>query len=94
MILLFILLDRKIIKERAISTVADFLLANMAIFFVPASVAIMQNYSAISSILWKFALIIVISTIFTFFISSKSVSLVIYLQEKNKLKKDKKNATN
>lgn len=94
MILLFILLDKKIIKERAISTVADFLLANMAIFFVPASVAIMQNYSAISSILWKFALIIVISTIFTFFISSKSVSLVIYLQEKNKLKKDKKNATN
>ncbi|MGH4037698.1 MAG: CidA/LrgA family protein [Sphaerochaeta sp.] len=94
MIILFILLDKNIIKERSISTVGDFLLSNMAIFFIPASVAIMKNYSAIASILWKFALIIVISTIFTFFISSKSVSLVIYLQEKKQFKKDKKNATN
>jgi holin-like protein len=82
LILLFILLDKNVLREKSINVVGDFLLANMGLFFIPSAVGIMTNYQAISSILLKFALIIIISTVFTFFVSSKTVSFVIYLQEK------------
>ena len=39
MIILFLLLQFKIMKEETIKDVADFLLGNMAIFFVPAGVS-------------------------------------------------------
>lgn len=90
LILLFILLDKNILKEKSVNLVGDFLLANMGLFFIPSAVGIMNNYQAISSILLKFSLIIVFSTVFTFFISSKTVSLVIFLQEIRKTKKEKK----
>lgn len=82
LILLFILLDKNIIREKSINVVGDFLLANMGLFFIPSAVGIMTNYQAISSILFKFILIIIISTVFTFFVASKTVSFVIYIQEK------------
>lgn len=87
LILLFILLDRNVLREKSINVVGDFLLANMGLFFIPSAVGIMTNYQAISTILLKFALIIIISTVFTFFVSSKTVSFVIYLQEKYRAKK-------
>lgn len=82
LILLFILLDKNIIREKSINVVGDFLLANMGLFFIPSAVGIMTNYQAISSILFKFILIIIMSTVFTFFVASKTVSFVIYIQEK------------
>ena len=88
--LLFVLLDKNILREKSINVVGDYLLTNMGLFFIPSAIGIMTNYHAISSIFLKFVLIIVVSTIFTFFVSSKTVSLVIYLQEKHKLSKKEK----
>jgi holin-like protein len=91
LILLFFLLEKNIIREKSINIVGDFLLTNMGLFFIPSAIGIMTNYKAISSIFFKFTLIIVFSTIFTFFVSSKTVTLVIYLQKKYRTsKKDKK----
>jgi holin-like protein len=90
LVLLFILLDKKILREKSISIVGDFLLSNMGLFFIPSTIGIMTNYHAISSIFLKFILIIIFSTLFTFFVSSKTVTLVIYLQEKYKSAKEGK----
>lgn len=90
LVLLFILLDKNIIKEKSINVVGDFLLSNMGLFFIPSTIGIMTNYHEISSILLKFMLIIIFSTLFTFFVSSKTVTLVIYLQEKHETAKEAK----
>ena len=44
MIILFLLLQFKILKEDAIKDVTDFLLNNMAIFFVPAGVSLINSF--------------------------------------------------
>ncbi|MBK5201850.1 MAG: CidA/LrgA family protein [Spirochaetaceae bacterium] len=90
LILLFILLTTNILREKAISTVSDFLLINMALFFVPAGVGIIDHFNDISSIIGKFAIIITISTILTFFCASKSVTFVIYCCEKANQRKENK----
>jgi len=86
MIMLCALLMSGLLKEESIKNVADFLLINMGLFFIPAGVGILEKYTDISSMLWKFLLIIILSTCFTFFCASQSVTLVIYLQEKFKRK--------
>lgn len=91
LIILFILLATNILKEKSISIVGDFLLINMSLFFIPAGVGIMEHFKDISSILAKFAIIVSISTILTFFVASKSVTFVIFCCEKasNKKKENK-----
>lgn len=91
LIILFILLATNILKEKSISIVGDFLLINMSLFFIPAGVGIMEHFSDISSILAKFAIVVSVSTILTFFVASKSVTFVIYCCEKasNKKKENK-----
>ncbi len=87
LIILFILLATNVLREKAISNVGDFLLINMALFFVPAGVGIMEHFGDISSIIIKFAIIVITSTVLTFFCASKSVTFVIYCCEKANLKK-------
>lgn len=82
MILLFILLIIKAVKESSINKVGDYLLNNMAFFFVPAGVGIIEYFDLLSAIWWKFLIIIVASTITTFAVSSITVSLIIYIVEK------------
>ena len=48
MIILFLLLQFKIMKEETIKDVADFLLGNMAIFFVPAGVSLINSLGLIT----------------------------------------------
>ena len=48
MIILFLLLQFKIMKEETIKDVSDFLLGNMAIFFVPAGVSLINSLGLIT----------------------------------------------
>ncbi len=61
------------IAECRIDQVAHFLLANMAFFFIPSAVEIIENIGVIRPILFRVILICVLSTAATFFVSYMAV---------------------
>jgi len=63
MVLLFISLATKIIKLEQVEETAEFLLSIMLIFFVPASVGIMDTFFAYKSSMMSIVIIVIISTI-------------------------------
>lgn len=63
MILLFVALSTKFIKIEQVETTAEFLLSIMLIFFVPASVGIVDTFFAYKSNMVPIIIIVIISTI-------------------------------
>lgn len=82
MILLFVLLLLKWIKPRHIERFGDFLLKNMAFFFIPAGVAIMEQFDLLKAYLLPFLLICFITTVVTFFVTAYTVKAVMAIQKK------------
>lgn len=82
MIILFILLITKVIKTEHIKEKSDFLLKNMAFFFIPAGVGIMSNFEFIKSSIVQILIICLITTILTFVATSFTVQAVLKLQRK------------
>lgn len=81
MLLLFVLFLLRVIRPEALQETSDFLLKNMAFFFVPAGVGIIQYYNVLASVLWQFLLICVVSTIVTFAATAYTIRLVTALQK-------------
>ena len=88
MILLFLLLLFKIIKPKHIQKKSDFLLGNMAFFFIPAGVGIIEQFDLIKNDIVPLLVICAISTVLTFAAASGTVRLVLRLQNKGRDKKD------
>ena len=88
MILLFLLLQFKVIKEEDIKEVADFLLNNMAIFFVPAGVSLINSLGLIRDNILVLLLSITIATAIIMLVTGKIVEFMINKKEKRLLKKD------
>lgn len=65
MILLFIALTSGVLKEKHIKDISDFLLTNIAFFFVPASVGIMALKGLSSDVLVPLVIIALVSTFTT-----------------------------
>lgn len=84
MIILFILLLMKVIKPEKIQDFTGFLLANMAFFFVPAGVSILESYPIMKDSLLPIFLICLLSTIITFFVTFVTVKLVVAWQKKHR----------
>lgn len=82
MILAFFLLLFKIIKLEQIQSVSDYLLGNMAFFFVPAGVNIMNYLDVLKSNLLPILVISTVSTILTFAAAAYSIKLTMYLMRK------------
>ena len=82
MALLFVLLLVKWIKPRHIERFGDFLLKNMAFFFIPAGVAIMEQFDLLKDYLLPFLLICFVTTIITFLATAYTVKAVMALQKK------------
>ncbi len=76
MVLLLVFMLGGVIKMECISEAADFLLDNMAIFFVPAAVAVMGIFNQIEDVIVKLVLITFLTTIIVFFVTSFTVSTV------------------
>ncbi|MCI8336845.1 MAG: CidA/LrgA family protein [Peptococcaceae bacterium] len=83
MIILFILLSMKVIKPEKIQDFTGFLLANMAFFFVPAGVSILESYPIMKDSLLPIFLVCLFSTIITFFVTFATVKLVVAWQAKH-----------
>ena len=84
MVLLLILLLVRALKVDHIREKSDFLLSNMAFFFIPAGVGILENFDALRQSLLPFLLVCVLTTIITFFAAAMTVKGVMALQRKNK----------
>lgn len=77
MILLFLLLKFKIIKEDKIKEVSDFLLNNMAIFFVPAGVSLINSLGLIGNNILVLVLCSTIATLIIMLSTGMTVEFMI-----------------
>ena len=60
----------------------DFLLKNMAFFFIPAGVGILEHYDRLKANLLPFLAVCVLTTFITFFVSAMTVRAMMALQKK------------
>ena len=81
---LFVLLCAKGLKPAQIQQAGDFLLKNIAFFFIPAGVGILENIDALKGALGAFFSVCALTTVATFFSAALAARGVIALQ--NKLK--------
>ena len=84
MILLFILLCVHILKVDRIREKSDFLLENMAFFFIPAGVSIINYFDVLKNWVVQLIVICVVSTVVTFAVTAYSMKLALYLMQKKK----------
>ena len=88
MILLFLLLLFKVVKVHHIREKSDFLLGNMAFFFIPAGVSVINYFDVLSENLIPLLVICLVSTILTFAVTAYAVKLTIFLMNRGKKKHD------
>ena len=84
MIFLFICLLRGMLKIEHIQEKSDFLLGNMAFFFVPAGVSIMNYFDILKSSAVQLLIICIVSTVITFAVTAYSVKLTMKLIDRRK----------
>ena len=77
MALLLICLLTGVLKIEHIQEKADFLLENMAFFFIPAGVSIINYFDVLKSSAVQLIIICVVSTVVTFAVTAWSVKLTV-----------------
>lgn len=88
-LLLVALLQKKIPIDH-VDDVGSFLTSNMAFFFIPAAVSVLEYLNILQASFVRIIYIIIISIIFSFFMVALSVKATIILQNKYKIWKAKK----
>lgn len=89
MILLFVFLCLGLVKQEHIKQKSDFLLQNMAFFFIPAGVGIMSDYNALKDNILPLLAVCFLTTIITFTVTAFTVKGVIRLQNAKRRKGEK-----
>ena len=84
LLLMLLLLCCKGIKEEQVKDVSDFLTGNLAFFFVPVAVGVMQYVDVIRQNTAAFLTICVVSTILTFWVTVSVVRLTRYVLDRRK----------
>lgn len=92
MIILLILYFLKVIKKYSIKQTVDFLLNNMAFFFVPAGVSMIKYFGVLQNSLVQILIICTISTVVVFGATAYTIRFVVCLENKLKSKRCEKNA--
>lgn len=90
MVLLFLGFLFKVIKPAQVAETGEFLLGNMAIFFVPAAVGLMECFGKIKSALIPIFIICILSTILTFAATAYTVRLTVFLQKKFRERRERR----
>lgn len=86
MILLFLLLLAKVLKVEHIREKSDFLLSNMAFFFIPAGVSLISYFDVLKSSIVQIFIICVLTTIITFGATALAVRFTLKWMERGKKK--------
>ena len=76
MLVMLLLFCTGVLKPKHVQETSNFLLGHMMLVFLPSFVSIMNYFDLLKTIWLKFALIVVISTVVTFFVAGGVVSLV------------------
>ena len=84
MVLLLICLRTGFLKIGHIQEKADFLMENMAFFFVPAGVSIINYFDVLKRAAVQLVVICAVSTVITFAVTAWTVKLTIRLLERRK----------
>ena len=84
MLLLALALFSGLLKVEQIKEKSDFLLSNMAFFFVPAGVGVIEYFSFIAPFWWQFVLAALLATFMVFAATAGTVSLVLKLEKRRK----------
>ena len=84
MLLLFLCLAAGILKLEHLQEKADFLLENMAFFFVPAGVSIINYFDILKSNVLQIIVICVVSTVITFAVTAYTVKFAVKLTSAGK----------
>ena len=82
MILLFVLLASKRVKKESLNSITSFLTGNMALFFIPPTVAIIKSYDVFKDYMWQFVFVCFVTTVITFLATAYTVMLVMKLMKK------------
>ena len=91
LLLLFFMLQFKVLKLEKIENAGNFLLLNMTIFFMPPTVKIIDSYELLEKDLFKIIVIIIISTFLTMGITGKVVQLMIAFKERKEKNNERDN---
>lgn len=84
MLLLLLLLMTRVLKVDHIREKSDFLLSNMAFFFIPAGVSIINYFDVLASSILPLLAVCVISTVLTFAVTAWTVRLTRRLMDGRK----------
>ncbi len=84
MIVLLLLLISKVIRTESIRDISEFLLQNMAFFFIPATVAIIDEYDYLKDKILILLFISLFSLIITFIVTAFTVTLTTKLMNRKK----------
>lgn len=84
MVLLFILLATGVLKLEHVREKADFLLANMAFFFLPAGVSVMNYFDVLGSAFVPLLVICLVTTVLVFGATALSIKFTLRLMERGK----------
>lgn len=82
MALLLACLITGLLKIEHIQEKADFLLENMAFFFIPAGVSIINYFDVLKNSVVQVVIICVVSTVITFAVTAWSVKLTVRLMKR------------
>ena len=87
-IVLLVLLLAGTVKDRHIRHVCGFFTGNMAFFFVPSCVGILEHVDALAACLVPFLLICIVTTPLVYVISAWTVQLTMKLRERGQSSHD------
>jgi len=71
MVLLFLGLETGLIHLSSVGETAKYLIEIMPLLFIPAGVGLLDSWGVLYPILWKIAVIIVVSTVFVMVVSGR-----------------------
>ena len=82
MILLFLCFFFRVLRVRQVEQVSRFLLENMALFFIPAGVGILDCIERVRGAVIPILVICAVSTFVTFTVTAYTVRLTVYLKNR------------
>lgn len=87
MVILLVLLAVRAVKPQQLQQVSDFLLGNMALFFIPVVSSMIQYKDVLFANFWAIVLICLLTTPLVFFVTGHVVQLTVKLMKKKGEKK-------
>lgn len=82
LVLMFVLLETKVLKVEAVQDAGKFLIEIMPMMFIPAAVELIDAWNVLQPILLQVAVITVVSTVGVMAVSGRVTQMVIRIERK------------